>query len=457
MALINSISGIRGTIGGKAGENITPVDIVEFVSAYAKFLGQSNDPKKVIIGRDARVSGQAIADITAGALRMSGIKVIDIGLAATPTVQMAVIHEQAAGGIIITASHNPENWNALKLLDDKGEFLSGSGGKQLENYIKGQEYNFVREGRFGGYKKITDWTKKHIKMICDLDVVDLAAINRAGFSVLVDGINSVGGVAVPMLLEALGVSEIYKINCDPTGRFAHPAEPLAKNLASTCKRAMETKADIGLVVDPDVDRLAVIDEKGRMFSEEYTLVAASDYILSQKPGNTVSNLSSSLALKEITEKRYGGRHYYAPVGEVNVVNEMKRVKAVIGGEGNGGVIYPPLHYGRDALVGIALILSHLAQSGKTYSELLSGYPQYHIYKTKIELNDQSELSTALSRVKAKFGDCRLNEADGIRIDRDNEWVHIRGSNTEPIIRIIAEAPAPEQAKQLANKINQIIA
>lgn len=452
MTLIKSISGIRGTIGGGQEDNLNPVNISKFVSAYAKFIKKGDKGTgTVIVGRDARVSGEMVNHIVIGTLIGAGLDVIDLGLATTPTVEMAIIKEGANGGIVISASHNPENWNALKLLNDEGEFLSAKDGEALLKIIEDDDLLFAEVDSIGSVTIDDTWTDKHIEHILELPLVEVEAIKKAKLKVAIDGINSVGGVAVPKLLKALGVAEVIEINCEPTGRFAHNAEPLANNLTEICEVVKGKRADIGFAVDPDADRLAVVDEKGEMFSEEYTLVVASDYVLQNKVGNTVSNLSSSQALRDIT-REIGGSYFGSAVGEVNVVTKMKEVGAIIGGEGNGGVIYPELHYGRDGLVGIALILTYLAKTGKKYSELLKHYPEYYIAKNKIELTPATDVDKILAVIKEKYTDENISDIDGVRIDFGQEWIHLRKSNTEPIIRIYAESSSPAKAEELSQTI-----
>lgn len=454
MTLIKSISGIRGTIGGKPGNSFTPVDIIKFTSAYAAFIKKRAGEKnryKVILGRDARMSGEMVENLVSGTLCASGIDVIKAGLATTPTVEMAVTFEKAHGGIILTASHNPKEWNALKLLNEKGEFLDAADGAEILKMAAESDFDYASIDNIGIISE-KEFTKQHIEAVLSYPLVDTEAIYRAGFSVVVDAVNSVGGVVIPTLLEAMGVS-VIKINCDPTGRFAHNPEPLPEHLTELSATVVKENATLGVAVDPDVDRLALICEDGNAFGEEYTLVAVADYILKNRKGATVSNLSSSRALRDITEA--AGESYYASaVGEVNVVTEMKRVNAVIGGEGNGGIIVPDLHYGRDALIGIALFLSHLALEKCSVSDLKKRYPAYTISKNRIEISPEMDVENILSKIKEKYSNQRVTEIDGIKIDFDNEkmWVHLRRSNTEPIIRIYAEAPEKEQALELANKI-----
>lgn len=466
MTLIKSISGIRGTVGGKVAENLTPLDIVKFTAAYAAFIKKSASlaPKEkslirtqkhcIVVGRDARISGEMVHRIVTGTLMGMGCDVTDIGMATTPTTETAVVKEGASGGIIITASHNPKQWNALKLLNNRGEFLSAAEGEEILTMAEAEDFTFSPVDALG---KITQkqYLHEHIRQILSLDLVDKKAIEAAGFRVAVDSVNSVGGIAIPELLYALGVKEIFKLHCAPHGNFSHNPEPLPQHLTELASLTRSSKADIGFAVDPDVDRLAVYCEDGEPFGEEYTLVAASDYVLKHKPGNTVSNLSSSRALKEITLAR--GREYYAAaVGEVNVVAKMKEVDAIIGGEGNGGVIYPALHYGRDALVGIALLLTYLAKSGKKLSELKKSYPLYFMAKQKVELTPGIDTEMILEKVKEKFGDQLVTDIDGVKIDFPDKWVHLRRSNTEPIIRVYSEARSMEEAEEIGKQIISLI-
>lgn len=454
MTLIKSISGIRGTIGGKPGNSFTPVDIIKFTSAYAIYIKKRAGEKeryKVVLGRDARISGEMVENLVSGTLSASGIDVVKAGLATTPTVEMAVTFEKADGGIILTASHNPKEWNALKLLNEKGEFLDAANGAEILEMANKSDFNYALIDNIGVISE-QEFTKQHIEAVLSYPLVDTEAIYRAGFSVVIDAVNSVGGIVMPALLESMGVS-VTKINCDPTGRFAHNPEPLPKHLTELSATVVKQNATLGIAVDPDVDRLALICEDGNAFGEEYTLVAVADYILKNRKGATVSNLSSSRALRDITEK--AGESYYASaVGEVNVVAEMKRVNAVIGGEGNGGIIVPDLHYGRDALIGIALFLSHLAIEKCSASQLKKKYPSYTISKNRIEISPEMDIDKILSHIKEKYSNERVTDIDGIKIDfdKDKMWVHLRKSNTEPIIRIYAEAPQKEQAEELANKI-----
>jgi len=457
MPLIKSISGIRGTIGGRPGESLTPVDIVKFAAAYGTWLGRRHAGQKlmVVIGRDARRSGAMVNALVANTLRSLAIDVTDIGLATTPTVEMAVTGTGANGGVIITASHNPAEWNALKLLNERGEFLSGADGEELLEIAASEDFNFALLDTFGSYVHDDSWSRIHIDQVLSLEMVDAGAIKAADLRVAVDCVNSVGGIIVPALLRSLGVSKIIELNTTPDGNFAHNPEPLPQNLTHISSLTAKSKADVGFVVDPDVDRLAIICEDGSMFGEEYTLVAVSDYILGKKPGNTVSNLSSTRALKDVTEK-HGGHYFTAAVGEVNVVEEMKKRKAVIGGEGNGGVIYPELHYGRDAIAGIALFLSHLAKSGMKCSELRKTYPDYYIAKKKLELQADVDFSLILDNVRSQYGDHEIDERDGMRIEHSNGWVQIRKSNTEPVMRIYAEGRTAEEAENLADAVISIV-
>ena len=455
MTLIASISGIRGTLGGKPGDSLTPPDIVKYACAYGAWLLETKAAPKVVIGRDARPSGPMIGGLVRESLRMMGISVIDLGLSTTPTVEMAVAAEQAGGGIILTASHNPGNWNALKLLNSKGEFISAADGSRILTLADGGSFPFVESKKMGGLKEDTKALAKHIKAILELPEVDVDAIASRKFKVMVDAVNSSGGIAVPMLLEALGVEHIHKLYCEPNGQFPHNPEPLPENLSAISSEMKKANYDLGIVVDPDVDRLVFVNEDGSMFGEEYTLVAVADYVLSLSPGNTVSNLSSTRALQDVTEKA-GGSYAAAAVGEVNVVAKMKETNAVIGGEGNGGVIYPKLHYGRDALVGIALFLTHLAKKGVSASRLRAGYPSYHISKNKIELTPTTDVDDILKRVRQKYAKQPINLEDGVRMEFDKQWVHLRKSNTEPIIRIYSEADSRTTADALAGKIIQDI-
>jgi phosphomannomutase len=454
VTLIKSISGIRGIVGGKSGEALTPVDVVKFAAAYGTWLRRSNPQNlKVIIGRDARLSGEMVSRLVAGTLQGVGLHVTDLGLSTTPTVEIAVIAEQAAGGIILTASHNPIQWNALKLLNHEGEFISEEEGAEVLRIADQEDFVFVDVKKIGSYTSDETYLQKHIEQVLALPLVDIDAIKTANFRIVVDAVNSTGGIVVPMLLEALGVAtkNIKKLNCDPTGNFAHNPEPLPEHLREISKELKDGAFNLGIVVDPDVDRLALMCEDGTPFGEEYTLVAVADYVLKNTPGNTVSNLSSTAALRDITLKT-GGKYFASAVGEVNVVAMMKEQNAIIGGEGNGGVIYPESHYGRDALVGIALFLTHLAKFGKTASVLRRSYPSYYISKNKIELTPDINVDNILSRIQARYSKQPLNTIDGVRIEFDREWVHLRKSNTEPIIRIYSESETQTTATNLANKI-----
>ena len=453
MTLIKSISGIRGTIGGKINDNLTPLDAVKFASAYGLWLlkkSGSNTPVKVIIGRDARLSGKMISSLVANTLVGLGIDVVDLGLSTTPTVEVAVTLEKASGGIIVTASHNPKQWNALKLLNKEGEFLNAKEGKLILDYASSENFEYAQVDNLGKYTKRKDYIKKHIDEVLKLELVDVTAIKAAGFKVVVDAVNSTGGIAIPMLLDELGVSCI-QLYCDPSGEFPHNPEPLPEHLHEISKLVVKEKADLGIVVDPDVDRLAIVNEDGSMFGEEYTLVACADYVLSKTPGNTVSNLSSSRALRDVTQK-HGGKYQASAVGEVNVVELMKLNKAIIGGEGNGGIIYPASHYGRDALVGVGLFLSHLAQLKISCKSLKNSYPSYFMSKNKIELTPQIDVEGILKKMEKKYKDQDISTIDGVKIDFENEWVHLRKSNTEPIIRIYTESTSQHEADRLALRI-----
>ncbi len=452
MTLIKSISGIRGTIGGTPGDGLSPLDVVKFTAAYAKWLQSVCPGKKlkVVVGRDARISGEMVESLVCATLSGMGCHVANIGMATTPTTEMAVTGYRADGGIILTASHNPKQWNALKLLTGKGEFLSASEGESVLRFAGEESFCFAGVDDLGKIERI-DYLDEHIRQILELPLVDVDAIGKAGFSVAFDAVNSVGGVAIPALLKALGVKRIVAINEEPTGEFAHVPEPLPENLTETCRAVKESNVDVCFVVDPDVDRLSIISEDGTMFNEEYTLVSVADYVLSHTPGNTVSNMSSSRALRVITEK-HGCSYAASAVGEVNVVAKMKETGAMIGGEGNGGVIYPELHYGRDALVGIALFLTHLAKKGGRCSDLRKIYPDYFISKNKIQLTPDINVDSVLEKVKEKYKDEKVSTVDGVKIDFTDGWVHLRKSNTEPIIRIYAESVSPERADQLADKL-----
>ncbi|MDF2454208.1 MAG: phosphoglucosamine mutase [Cytophagaceae bacterium] len=453
MTLIQSISGIRGTIGGTVGDNLTPQDVVKFASAFGMWILEKNESPKVVIGRDARPSGELVTQLVASTLRSLGIHVIDLGLSTTPTVEYTVKHEEAAGGIVITASHNPGNWNALKLLNDSGEVLTEKQGSQVNKYTKNSKLRFAEYKKLGTYTldKDQESLKRHIAAILALPLVNVEAIKKRNFKVVVDAVNSSGGFAVPMLLEALGVTQVTKLFCEPNGNFPHNPEPLPENLTFISSEMERGQYDLGIVVDPDVDRLCFIKEDGIAFGEEYTLVAVADYVLKHTPGNTVSNLSSTRALRDITEKA-GQKYVASPVGEAHVVAAMKKNKAVIGGEGNGGVIYPELQYGRDALVGIALFLSHLALYGKQVSMLRGTYPQYQISKNKIELTDDIDADAVILELQKRYSKQPINSEDGVKIEFDQEWVQLRKSNTEPIIRIYSESSSMATADHLAKKI-----
>ena len=452
MTLIKSISGIRGTIGGKSGEGLSPLDIVKFTAAFGTWITKRSDNKriKMVVGRDARVSGEMVNHVVNGTLIALGIDVVNIGFATTPTVELAVQAENADGGIILTASHNPGQWNALKLLNNMGEFITAQDGEEVLYIADKEKFEFSQANQLG--KIFTNnYNDFHINKILELDLVDRESIRNAGLKIVVDCVNSVGGIVIPELLEALGVKEVVELYCSPTGIFPHNPEPVPENLTAISEKVKETGSDLGFVVDPDVDRLAIVDENGMMFGEEYTLVAVADYILNHKMGNTVSNLSSSMALKDITEQ-YGGKYFAAAVGEVNVVHVMKEKNAVIGGEGNGGVIYPDLHYGRDALVGIGLFLSHLVKSGKTCSALRAIYPDYHIIKRKIQLTPEINVDRLLEGLSSDYKKFPINSIDGVRIDFPNGWVHLRKSNTEPIIRLIAEGKTSGNAREISDML-----
>ncbi|TDO24750.1 phosphoglucosamine mutase [Pedobacter duraquae] len=451
MTLIKSISGIRGTIGGTAGNGLTPVDIVKFTAAYGTWVVKHTGIKKIVLGRDARISGAMVNNLVIGTLQGLGIDVIDLGLSTTPTVEIAVPMEQAGGGIILTASHNPKQWNALKLLNQHGEFISDSDGKEVLEIAEAAAFDFAGVNDLGKVTTDDTYLQKHIDAILALPLVDREAIKNANFKIAIDCVNSTGGIFVPALLKALGVEKVYELYCTPDGEFPHNPEPLPENLKDIAKEVQDKNADLGIVVDPDVDRLCFVSEDGTMFGEEYTLVAVADYILKNTPGNTVSNLSSTRALRDVTEK-LGGQYNAAAVGEVNVVNQMKATNAIIGGEGNGGIIYPELHYGRDALVGIALFLTHLAKFGKSVSLLRASYPGYHISKNKITLTEEMDIDALLAKVQEKYKAEQISTIDGLKIDFENEWVHLRRSNTEPIIRIYSEAQNETVAENLAAKI-----
>lgn len=453
MTLIKSISGIRGTIGGKPGEGLSPLDVVKFSAAYGMWLQERNNAKKlnVVIGRDARISGPVVRDVVIATLRSLGINIIDLGLSTTPTVEMAVTMEKAHGGIILTASHNPKEWNALKLLNEKGEFISGSEGAQVLALAEKEAFDFCEVDDLGKLSIKDAYFQKHIDAILKLPYVDVQAIRDADFSIVLDAVNSTGGIVLPLLLNQLGVHKLHQIHCEPTGHFAHNPEPLPAHLKDLSDAIIEHKADVGITVDPDVDRLAMVCEDGSMFGEEYTLVAVADYVLSKNGGATVSNLSSTRALRDVTEK-HGHTYYASAVGEVNVVEKMKAVNAVIGGEGNGGVILPELHYGRDALVGIAIFMTHLAKSNCSVTELRDSYPKYTISKNKIQLTPEINVDAVLKDMAEKYAAQEVDETDGVKIYFDKEWVHLRKSNTEPIIRIYSESENEQKANHLADKI-----
>lgn len=453
MTLIKSISGIRGTIGGAPGEGLSPVDIVKFTSAFATFIIKNKHSKKIkfVVGRDARISGEMVNHLVTGSLLGMGIDVIDAGLSTTPTIEMAVVETGADAGIILTASHNPEQWNALKLVNNKGEFISEAEGKQVLEIAEKDGFSYASVKKLGRLTFDDTFIHKHIEKITKLELVDKKAIKDAGFRIAVDCVNSTGGIAVPQLLKALGVTKVDELYCEPNGIFPHNPEPLPENLGEISEVVKKNKADIGFVVDPDVDRLAIITENGDIFGEEYTLVAVADYVLKNAGGNTVSNLSSTRALRDITEK-HGGKYFASAVGEVNVVEMMKEVDAIIGGEGNGGVIYPELHYGRDALVGIALILSYMAKSKMKCSNLRSSFPSYFISKNKIELSPEIKVDDIFKKIQDKYKKNPVNTIDGVRIEFDKDWVHLRKSNTEPIIRIYSESDTIATADHLAKKI-----
>lgn len=452
MALIKSISGIRGTIGGEAGQGLTPLDVVKYAAAFGTWVLSTTQNNTIVIGRDARISGEMVTKLVAATLQGLGINVLDLGLSTTPTVELAVPARQAGGGIILTASHNPKQWNALKLLNAKGEFISEADGKQVLELAETDAFTFAPVTKLGEYSTDDSFLMQHIEAILALPLVDAEAIRAKNFRIVVDAVNSCGGFAVPQLLEALGVERIEKLFCDPTGDFAHNPEPLPENLRDIARVLEKGSYDLGIVVDPDVDRLALVNEDGSMFGEEYTLVAVADYVLKQHGGgNTVSNLSSTRALRDVTEK-HGGSYAAAAVGEVNVVNMMKETQAIIGGEGNGGIIFPELHYGRDALVGIALFLTHLAKSNLTMTRLRASYPNYFISKNKIELTPEIDTDQILLRVQERYAKQPINTIDGVKIEFNKEWVHLRRSNTEPIIRIYAESDSNATANHLANKI-----
>lgn len=457
MSLIKSISGIRGTIGGAPGEGLSPLDIVKFTAAYATLISRNatGNSRTIVVGRDARLSGPMVSNLVTSTLTAMGMDVVNIGLASTPTTEIAVVEEGAIGGIIITASHNPKQWNALKLLNEKGEFLNDAQGKEVLRIAESGEYTFAEVDNLGHEYVNDTYNRRHIEQVLALELVDTDAIAKANFTVAVDAVNSVGGIVIPQLLRALGVKNIIELNCEATGKFAHTPEPIPQNLTQISSLMADGKADVGFVVDPDVDRLAIVMEDGRMFVEEYTLVSIADYVLSHTPGSTVSNLSSSRALRDATAA-HGCTYNAAAVGEVNVVTKMKETNAIIGGEGNGGVIYPAAHYGRDALVGVALFLTLLAKSGKKVSELRATYPAYEIAKNKIELTPDLDVDAILQAVKERYAGERITDIDGVKIDFADSWVHLRKSNTEPIIRIYSEAHTMAEADELAESIKAVI-
>ncbi len=458
MALIKSISGIRGTIGGYPGEGLSPLDVVKFTAAYAAFIkaNTTRETNVIVVGRDARLSGGMVNDLVSSTLRGMGFDVVNIGLASTPTTEVAVAGMKACGGIIITASHNPKQWNALKLLNENGEFLNDEQGKEVLRIAEAEAFEFVGVDGLGTELRDETWNMRHIEQVLALKLVDREAIANANFTVAVDAVNSVGGIVIPQLLHALGVKNVIELNCEANGKFAHTPEPIPQNLTQISDLMKEGKADVGFVVDPDVDRLAIVMENGDMFVEEYTLVAVADYILAHTPGATVSNLSSSRALGDVTRAR-GCSYQASAVGEVNVVAKMKETGAVIGGEGNGGVIYPEAHYGRDALVGVALFLTLLAKSGKKVSELKKTYPPYEIAKNKVELTPEIDVDAILNKMKEIYADEKITDVDGVKIDFEDSWVHLRKSNTEPIIRIYAEASTMEDAERLGENVKGVIA
>ena len=457
MTLIKSISGIRGTIGGQAGEGLNPLDIVKFTSAYATLIRKTTTVKsnKIVVGRDARISGEMVKNVVCGTLMGMGFDVVNIGLASTPTTELAVTMEGACGGIILTASHNPRQWNALKLLNEHGEFLNAAEGNEVLRIAAAEEFTFADIDNLGKYTENNTYNQRHIDSVLALKLVDVEAIRKANFRVAIDCVNSVGGIILPQLLEQLGVQHVEKLYCEPTGDFQHNPEPLEKNLSDIMGLMKKGGNDVAFVVDPDVDRLAIISEDGSMYGEEYTLVTVADYVLKHTPGNTVSNLSSTRALRDVT-RRYGMEYNASAVGEVNVVTKMKATNAVIGGEGNGGVIYPESHYGRDALVGIALFLSHLAHEGKKVTELRATYPEYFIAKNRIDLTPETDVDAILLKVKEMYKNEEINDIDGVKIDFADKWVHLRKSNTEPIIRVYSEASTMEAADELGKQIMNIV-
>lgn len=455
MALIKSISGIRGTIGGKPGEGLSPLDVVKFTAAYGTWLSRATENRKVVIGRDGRISGEMVKNLVVSTLNGLGFDVVDLGLSTTPTVELAVTMENAAGGIILTASHNPKEWNALKLLNSKGEFISGEDGATLLDIAEREDFNFADVNKLGTYTLDDSYLQKHVDLVVNYPLVDVPAIKARNFKIVVDAVNSTGALFVPPLLKALGVEEVEVLFGEVNGKFSHNPEPLAENLTALSNEVNKSNADLGIAVDPDVDRLCFVCEDGSMFGEEYTLVAVADYVLSKRKGNTVSNMSSTQALKDITLK-HGGQYTPSAVGEVNVVKKMKDTHAVIGGEGNGGIIVPDLHYGRDALIGIGLFLSHLAHSKKSIKALRNSYPDYFISKNKIELDKGVDVKTIFEKIKVKYKNQPLNTEDGLKIEFDKDWVHLRTSNTEPIIRIYAESQNETTADNIAKRIMQDI-
>ncbi len=457
MSLIKSISGIRGTIGGVPGEGLSPLDVVKFTAAFVSFIEKNTTrtSRTIVVGRDARLSGRMVSELVCGTIVGMGFDVVNIGLASTPTTEIAVVKEGACGGLILTASHNPLQWNALKLLNENGEFLNDKEGKAVLKIAEDESFAFAPVENLGKVYVNDTYNRKHIEDVLSLGLVDTDAIKKAGFTVAVDAVNSVGGVVIPELLRALGVKNIIELNCEPNGRFAHTPEPIPENLTDIAALVKDSGADVGFVVDPDVDRLAIVQDGGKMFGEENTLVAIADYVLANTPGPTVSNLSSSRALRDVTLSR-GCTYSAAAVGEVNVTTEMKRTGAVIGGEGNGGVIYPELHYGRDALVGVALFLTLMAKSGKKPSEILAGLPEYSIYKTKVQLQPGLDVDKLLLEIKNKYASEKITDIDGVKIDFEDSWVHLRKSNTEPIVRVYSEAHTAEKAERLANSVKDVI-
>ena len=456
MTLIKSISGIRGTIGGRVGDGLNPLDTVKFVSAYATFIRESknNDSNKIVVGRDARMSGKMMEQIVTGTLMGMGFDVVNIGLATTPTTELAVTMEKACGGIILTASHNPKQWNALKLLNEKGEFLNAKEGEEVLRIAEAEDFDYAHIDHVGTLSE-RDYTDKHIQAVLDLKLVDVDAIKAADFEVAIDCVNSVGGIVLPKLLKALGVNRVNELYCTPNGDFPHNPEPLPEHLKDIFTMVKTTPSDVGFVVDPDVDRLAIVCENGEFFGEEYTLVAVADYVLKHTPGNTVSNLSSSRALRDVTRK-YGCEYNASAVGEVNVTTLMKATNAVIGGEGNGGVIYPASHYGRDSLVGVALFLSHLAHEKKKVSEIRASYPEYFIAKQKVQLTPSIDVDAILKAVKEKYVQYDVTDIDGVKIDFPDKWVHLRKSNTEPIIRVYSEAHSMKEAEDIGAEVMAVI-